>query len=91
MQLQVRVLTSGLLSHLSWNKLGAVDELGEVRMRVRHVWHVQARQRPLLRVHLPTDLHVDNFHFLTVLQRLTGQMRDRLAQVISRNLRPFMY
>lgn len=89
MQLQVRVLTSGLLGHLSWDKLGAVDELGEVSMRV--VWHVQARQRPLLRVHLPTDLHVDNFHFLTVLQRLTGQMRDQLAQVISRNLGLFMY
>lgn len=89
MQLQVRVLTSGLLSHLSWDKLGAVDELGEVSMRV--VWHVQAWQRPLLRVHLPTDLHVDNFHFLTVLQCLMGQMRDQLAQVISRNLGPFMY
>lgn len=69
------VLTSGLLGHLSWDKLGAVNELGEVRVCV--VWHSQAWERPLLWVHLPTDLHVDKFHFLTVLHRLTGQMRHQ--------------
>lgn len=66
------MLTSGLLNHLSRDKLGAVDELGEVGVGV--VRHVQARERPLLGVHLPTDLHVDHLHVLAVLQCLTGEM-----------------
>lgn len=66
-------LTSGLLGQLSWDKLWAVDELREVGVGL--VGHGQARQRPLLWVHLPTDLHVNHFHFLTVLQSLTGEMR----------------
>ncbi len=70
-------LTSGLLSQLSRDKLGAVDELGEVGVGL--VRKAQAGQRPLLWVHLPTDLHVDHFHFLTVLQSLRQKTMSYLV------------
>lgn len=62
--------THGLLAHLSGDKLGAVDELREVGVGL--VGQAQARQGPLLRVHLPPDLHVDHLHLLAVLQSLRG-------------------
>lgn len=62
--------THGLLAHLSGDKLGAVDELREVGVGL--VEQAQARQGPLLRVHLPPDLHVDHLHLLAVLQSLRG-------------------
>lgn len=66
---------------MSWDELRAVDELGEVGVGV--VRHAQARQRPLLGVHLPTDLHVDQLHFLTVLQSLTGETVARLVGALT--------
>lgn len=77
----MRLFTSGLLWHLPRDKLGAVDELGEIGVWL--VEHGQTRQRPLLRIHLPTDLHVDNFHFLTVLQSLTGETMGQLVCAIT--------
>lgn len=60
--------THWLLGHLSGDKLWAVDELREVGVGL--VGQGQARQGPLLRVHLPPDLHVYHLHLLTVLQSL---------------------
>lgn len=70
--------TSGLLDQLPWDELGAVDELREVSDGL--VRHGQAGQGPLLRVDLPTDLHVDHFHFLTVLQSLIREMMSQLIR-----------
>ena len=50
------------------DELGAVDELGEVGVGV--VWHSQTRERPLLRLLFPPNLHVDDLHLLAVFQRL---------------------
>lgn len=75
------MFTSGLLCHLSRDELRAVDELGEIGVGL--VSHGQAWQRPLLWVHLPTDLHVDHFHFLTVLQSLTGEMTGQLVRAVT--------
>lgn len=75
------MFTSGLLHYLSRDKLWAVYELREVGVGV--VRHVQPRQRPLLRLHLPTDLHVDHFHFLTVFQSLTGETKGQLVCVVT--------
>lgn len=75
------VFTSGLLRYLSWNKLWAVYELREVGVGL--VGHGQAGERPLLWLHLPTDLHVDHFHFLTILQSLTEETQGQLVCVVT--------
>lgn len=47
------------------------------------VGHGQARQRPLLWVHLPPDLHVHHFNFLAVLQGLDGRDKSSLRVLSS--------
>lgn len=75
----VEQFTSRLLRHLSWDKLGAVDELRKIGVSL--VGYTQAWQRPLLWVHLPTDLHVNHFNLLAVLQSLTGETMRHLVLV----------
>lgn len=84
-----RVLTSRLLGDLSGDELGTVDELGEVGVRV--VGNVQARQRPLLRLRLPPDLHVDHFHLLAVLQRLQETAVSLSSRPSATGWRPLVF
>lgn len=70
MTLKEIVFTFKLISRLSGDELGAVDELGEVCV----VGHHQTRKGPLLWVLLPTDLHVDHLHLFAVLQSLKGKL-----------------